>query len=47
MWKGTVFSLLIGVHTGAHTIEIYLKCPHMLEIDLPLHPAFQILGILK
>ena len=47
MWrKGNIFALLVGMQTGAATVEssmeIYLK---ILKMDLPLDPVIPLLGI--
>ena len=46
MWrKGNPFALLVGMQTGAATVENSMEMPQKLKIDLPLDPVIPLLGI--
>ena len=43
--KGNHFALLVGMQTGAATVESSMEIPQKLEMDLPFDPAIPLLGI--
>ena len=46
MWrKGNPHGLLMGMQTGAATVESSMEIPQKLKMDLPLDPAIPLLGI--
>ena len=46
MWrKGNSFALLVGMQTGAATVEGSMEIPQKIKIDLPFDPAIPLLGI--
>ena len=46
MWrKGNSFALLMGMQTGAATVESSMEICHKLKMDLPFDPAIPLLGI--
>ena len=46
MWrKGNPFALLVGMQTGAATVENSMEMPQKLKIDLPLDPVIPLLRI--
>ena len=46
MWrKGNPLTLLVGMQTGAATLENSVEIPRKLKIDLPYDPAIALLGI--
>ena len=46
MWrKGNPFALLVGMQTGASTVESSMEIPQKLKMVLPFDPAIPLLGI--
>ena len=46
MWrKGNPFALLVGMQTGAATVESSMEISQKLKMDLPFDPAIPLLGI--
>ena len=46
MWrKGYPFALLVGMQTGAATVENSVEIPQKVKKDLPFHPEIPLLGI--
>ena len=46
MWRnGNPLALLVGMQTGAATLENSVEVPQKLKIDLPYDPAIALLGI--
>ena len=46
MWrKGNCFVLLVGMNTGAATLENSMEAPQKLKTELPYDPAIALLGI--
>ena len=46
MWrKGNLSTLLVGMQTGAATVESMMEIPQKLKMDLPFYPAVPLLGI--
>ena len=46
MWrKGYPFALLVGMQTGAATVESSVEIPQKVKKDLPFHPEIPLLGI--
>ena len=46
MWRnGNPLALLVGMQTGAATLENSVEVPQKLKIDLPYDPAITLLGI--
>ena len=46
MWKnGNSLTLLVGMQTGAATLENSMEVPQKLKIELPYDPAIALLGI--
>ena len=46
MWrKGNPFALLVGMQTGAATVESSIDYLKKLKMDLPFDPGIQFLGI--
>ena len=46
MWrKGNPFALLVGMQTGAATVENSVEVPEKLKLELPYNPAIALLGI--
>ena len=43
--KSTSFALLVGMQTGAATLESTMEVPKKLKIELPYDPAIALLGI--
>ena len=43
--KRISFALLMGMQTGAATLENSMEVPQKLEIELPYDPAITLLGI--
>ena len=45
MWReGTIIALLVGMKTGAATVESSMEIPQKLKMDLPFDPAIPLLG---
>ena len=46
MWrKGNPSALLVGMQTGAATVENSMECPQELKMELPFDPATPLLGL--
>ena len=46
MWrKGNPCALLVGMQTGAATVESSMEIPQKLKMDLPFDPAIPLLGM--
>ena len=46
MWtKRNTFALLVGMQTGAATLENSMEVPQKLKIELPYNPAIALTGI--
>ena len=46
MWsKGNPNALLVGMQTGAATVENSIEFPQKLKMELPLDPAIPLLGL--
>ena len=46
MWrKGNPSALLVGMQTGAATVENSMKFPQKLKMELPFVPEIQLLGL--
>ena len=46
MWgKMNTFALLVGMQTGAATVEINMEIPQKLKMGLPFDPVIPLLGI--
>ena len=46
MWRSrNPLALLVGMQTGAATLENSVEVPQKLKIDLPYDPAIALLGI--
>ena len=46
MWRnGNPLALLVGMQTGAATLENRLEVPQKLKIELPYDPAIALVGI--
>ena len=46
MWiKGNSSALLVGMQTGAATVESSMEIPQKLKMDLPFDPVIPLLGI--
>ena len=46
MWrKGNIFALLVGMQTGAATLENSVEVPQKLKTELPYNAAIALLGI--
>ena len=46
MWrKGNTFALLVGMQTGAATVESSMETPHKLKMDLPFDSLILLLEI--
>ena len=43
--KRISFALLVGMQTGAATLENTMEVPHKLKLELPYDPAIALLGI--
>ena len=43
--KQNTFTLLVGMQTGAATLENSMEVPQKLKIELPYDPAIALLGI--
>ena len=43
--KGNPLTLLVGMQTGAATLENKMEVPQKLKIELPSDPAIALLGI--
>ena len=43
--KGNAFALLVGMQTGAATVESSMEISQKLKMDLPFDPAIPLLGI--
>ena len=45
MEKGELFALLVGMQTGAATVESSVEIPQKLKMELPYEPAISLLEI--
>ena len=46
LWrKGNPSALLLGLQTGAATVENSMEFPHKLKVELPFDPAIPLLGL--
>ena len=45
MEKGDTFALLVGMQTGAATVESNMEIPQIIKMDLPIDPVIPLLGI--
>ena len=46
MWReGNTFTLLVGMQTGAATVEASMQMPEKIKTDLPFDLAIPLLGI--
>uniref|UniRef100_A0A9L0SVL8 Uncharacterized protein n=1 Tax=Equus caballus TaxID=9796 RepID=A0A9L0SVL8_HORSE len=43
--EGNLYTLLVGMQTGAATLENSMEIPQKLKIELPYDPALPLLGI--
>ena len=43
--KRITFALLVGMQTGAATLQNRMHVPQILNVDLPYDPAIALLGI--
>ena len=46
MWtKGNLLALMVGMQTGAATVESRMEIPQKLKMELPYDPVIPLLGI--